>query len=302
MKFRIAELLKCPNHPGLLPRIIKASLSEVFPYSSELRLPFCRSGCGLLGNWFEEISPDLPSANRLNCRRCLGTEIESGEVRCSEDDWNLEIENGILKYSAQTNQIPDEARISPKLGNAISRFLSLNSGDLILVAASIPEDIMDQAGCRNIERVQIEIQPEKLVSKRARSCTNGFGIAHYIAGPTDLRIFREEQFDGVIISTTSKRLVPESINPAQILGLLRPSGKAVLLFEQRINGDSSNELHKEFLSPDVLKAGNFKSFIEHSSAYDALFIEPIRESCANRNNHKGNNKKRVRNSQRGQTG
>jgi hypothetical protein len=234
MKYRLTELLQCPSHPHHLLRVTQTRLSEMFPLSEDIRNPYCRTGCGLLGNWFSEIPSGLPPANRLKCRQCLGMEIEEASLGCLECGWSMNIKDGVLIPGTVVSKSDgaEEEHIPAEAGKIIGRQTNLKSGDLVLVLASMPLAILDRWACTGVEQVRIETQPETIVSHRAKSCAEGHGVVHYITGPINCDIIRPGQFDAIVVSYPSSDLVDSKENLALLPELLRPSGRILMAIKR----------------------------------------------------------------------
>jgi len=282
MKHRLVELLGCPSHPNQMLRVVRACLSEVFPYSGELRIPQCRSACGLLGNWFDEIPMVLPAANRLNCRRCIGTEIESACLVCPECDFALEVCEGVLMPTepapADAQQV--ERHLAYKAAKAIAEFLELSSGDLVLVLAPLPETMLDHLGCSGVEQVRVELRPETVISHRARSCANGHGLAHYIAGPLDSGILRSGQFDAVVLAIPSAHLIDKPECLERVPDLLRPAGRMVLVMEPEAGKLTKSERVKHHLANLPASFQRFEPRLSRIAGNDLLMLGPAREKVS----------------------
>ncbi len=237
MKYRLVELLRCPEHPNTMLRVTGARLSEVFPYSGELSQPVCRSGCGWLGNWFTDIPETLPPHHRFDCRRCMDTEIETAELRCPECGWSLKVVDGVLQgCGSDTCSFEPDVPFNRRAGMLIDKQIALQPGELALVLAPLPGAMLERWSGRGIERLQVELSSEVMLSGRARSCANGQGLVHYLGGPVDLSILRPREFDALILPVPSTRLAgyPEAL--ALIPPLLRQSGRAVLAFGHDSHG------------------------------------------------------------------
>ena len=235
MKYRLVELLKCPSDPDEFLRVAEAQVSEVFPYSGDLRPPVCRAGCGLLGNWFADIPEALPVTHRFDCRRCLGMEIETARIVCPGCGWSLEVSDGVLRpptASPAGDPMP-EGSLPQKIGTLTERLLDLKIGDLALVLAPLPASTLERWGCNGIERLHVELDPETLMAHRARSCANGQGLVHHLAGPMDAAVFRSGRFDAVISLVPPDRLAASQEALGLIPSLLRPAGRILLLFPRQ---------------------------------------------------------------------
>lgn len=174
---------------------------------------------------------------------------------------------------------PDESPISLKIGQTISRLLSPRPGDLALIIAPLPETILDRWGSSGVERVQVDLQAEALISRRARSCANGHGLAHYIEGPLDLDVFRHGQFDQVVISLPSTRLTERTGNLAVVPMLLRSSGRAVLTFSRDGSRANASERIKTYMEnlPGIFEM--FKSKLITVQGEDLLLLEHHEDRC-----------------------
>jgi hypothetical protein len=278
MKYRLVELLRCPTHSNNLLRVTHSNLSEVFPFSGELRLPFCRTGCGLLGNWFSEIPCDLPTMNRFNCRRCLGTEIEKARLQCPQCDFAIDVSNGVIMPGISMEKPPLEERLHIKTANIAMKLLDLKSGDLALTIAPFPESVVEKEGCNGVERVQVELQLETVISRRARSCANGHGLVHFIEGPLNTDILRYGQFDAVAIALPSPRLSDRAENILDLVGLLRPSGKMLLIYNRGESRSKAGRL-EEYLKNLPLIFRSYKAGITPSGLVDLVLLEPADDRC-----------------------
>jgi hypothetical protein len=259
---------------------VEAHLSEMFPYSGDLRNPYCRSGCGLLGNWFADIPAQLPAANRLKCRQCLGIEIEAAQLICPQCSWSMLVEDGVLIPETRNavEERPEEEHLLNDTGQAIGRLLNLNNGDLVLVLAPLSQTVLEQWGCSGIEVVRVELQPQAIVSHRAKSCADGHGVVHYIAGPIKIEILRPGEFDAIVVSMPSDDLADTPANLACLPGLLHLSGRMVLIYHRigpRMPPLKRTRLYLENL-PDSF--AGFKVSLTRSGNLDLLLFEPPDEN------------------------
>ncbi len=242
------ELLRCPSHPEAMLRVKGAHISDVFPYSGELQTPVCRSGCGFLGNWFADIPESLPRPHGMDCRRCLGIEIEKATLACPECDWSREVDDGVLKARVKSNGNSDSETTSPpgKTCAAIEKHLITQPSDLILDFTPMPDYITSKWCSNRIERLQVELNSEILLSGRAKSCATGQGMTHYLEGPLDISILRPGIFDSLIMPVPSDRIADFNENLPMVPGLLRPSGLAILIFPRERSHPRSADarLHK----------------------------------------------------------
>lgn len=232
MKYRLVELLRCPTHPDAMLRVTEASLSDVFPYSGDLQIPVCRSGCAYLGNRFDEVPESLPRQHRFDCRRCLGTEIEKARLTCPECSWSLRVEDGVLHAGAGTSDanLLGEPQIHQRVGSLIEKHLSVEPGGIALILAPLPEALLGKWCSKGIERLHVEVDPEVLQSGRAMSCANGQGMAHFVGGPLDISVLREGMLDGLVMTVPCNRISGFDESFGKAAALLRHSGKAILLY------------------------------------------------------------------------
>jgi len=243
MKYRVIELLKCPKHPESMLRIKNAQLSDVFPFAGKLQVPVCRSGCGFLGNWFADIPESLPPQHRLDCRRCLGTEIETGVLTCPDCDWGFEIKEGILSAEGEKVAVDgiSDLSVRKKVGFQIENLLSLEPGEIILELETLPESLTETWCASGVEQIQVEVDSKSVQDCRARSCTRGLGTIYHFNGPLRLDVFREEILDAVVMANPTGRLQDFDNSLADMLGLLRPSGQALLVYRRDKRGRGSLE-------------------------------------------------------------
>jgi hypothetical protein len=231
MKYRIVELLRCPDHPERMLRVTDAYLSEIFPFSGDLSLPVCRRGCGYLGNWFADIPESLPRTHRIDCRRCMGTEIESAVLTCPVCGWSLIAADGVLQACGDTQcTFADEYALSNRMAGPIEKHLDLHQQQLALVLAPLPDSTVRKWSHEQVERLQVELSSEVMLSGRAKCCANGDGMVHYLGGPLDISILRPEEYDALVATIPTERIAgwPEWF--AQVPSLLRKSGRAVLVY------------------------------------------------------------------------
>jgi len=231
MKYRIVELLRCPDHPERMLRVTDAYLSEIFPYSGELSMPVCRKGCGYLGNWFTDIPESLPRTHRIDCRRCMGTEIESAVLMCPECGWSLNVADGVLQACGDFEcTFADEYALDNKTAGPIEKHLDLHHQQLALVLAPLPDSVVSKWGHEQVERIQVELSSEVMLSGRAKCCANGDEMVHYLGGPLDISILRPAEYDALIATIPTERIArwPEWFG--QVPSLLRKSGRAVLVY------------------------------------------------------------------------
>jgi len=247
MKYRIVELLRCPEHVHAMLRVTDANLSEVFPFSGELSIPLCRSGCGLLGNWLADVPDSLPRIHRLDCRRCLGTEIESGFLECPECGWCLAVVDGVIQACGELEcSFAAEPTLSSRAGKPIQRHLDLHRQELALILAPLPGSVIQKWSREGVERLQVELSAEVMLSGRARCCANGEGMVHYLGGPLEISILRPGEFDAIVAMVPTERIMDSPGWMAGIPELLRPSGRAVLIYPR--------DLHSPRASADRLKS------------------------------------------------
>jgi hypothetical protein len=196
--------------------------------------PYCRTGCGLLGNWFSDVPPQLPVANRLKCRQCLGIEIEEAQVVCPECGWTIAVENGVLMPESSKVALDsrEEEHLPIVTGRTISRLLGLGEGDLVLILAPLPLTVLEKWECSGVEQVRVELQPEAIVSHRAKSCAESRGVAHYIAGPIEASILRPGEFEAIVATVPCADLADTPGNLDLLPTLLRPSGQMILIFQR----------------------------------------------------------------------
>lgn len=253
MKYRLVELLRCPSHPDELLRVMGAQVSEVFPYSGEVYPPVCRAGCGLLGNWFDDIPEQLPATHRFDCRRCLGVEIEAARIVCPQCGRALVVSNGVLQPAevASTENVAQAGTVSPRTAGLIDRLLGLKVGELALVLAPLPPSTLERWGSSGVERLQVELDAETVYAARARSCANGQGLAHHLAGPVDAEALRPGQYDAIVSPVPPDRFSRFAEALGLLPSLLRPSGRALLMFP-RLRGERGSgavrlDRHRESL-------------------------------------------------------
>jgi uncharacterized protein YbaR (Trm112 family) len=288
MKYRLIELLKCPEHPELMPRAVSVRLSDVFPYSGDIEFPFCKTGCGLLGNWFSEIPVNLPAANRMNCRRCFGTEIEMATIECPGCGRNLRVEDGVLvgteKQGAETQA---EIALPLKTQRMIDKLLNPVSGDVILLLAPISNSVLRHWADEDIERVHVEPTSESMLTCRARSCADGEGLQHYIAGPLDLKHLRPKMFDCVVMTIPSHSIQEPSKALDLVPGILRQSGRALLIFTEPVPKLKRSELVKHLLGllPDSFR--EFEAVAAQSPSGYLLLLQPHPMRLAGRSGYLG---------------
>lgn len=234
MKYRLVELLKCPSHPDLMLRVVRAHISDVFPCSGEYSVPICRSGCGYLSNWFTDIPESLPPSHRFDCRRCMGTEIDSAILTCPECRWFLKIEDGVIQTSLKTGsgEVSTEPEFNRKVSSRLEKTLQLKLGDIIFSLISLPDSLNDSWGSMGVERLQVELSNELLAAGRAKSCADGQGMVHFLGGPLDLAILRPGSLDGIVIQIPTERIADYPDSLGSIPDLLRPSGRAILIVEK----------------------------------------------------------------------
>jgi len=275
MKYRLVELLRCPAHPRAMLRVTGARVSEVFPYSGQLQVPVCRTGCGYLANWFIEIPATLPISHRLDCRRCMGTEIETAELTCPECQWSLKVVDGVIRASGGCEKEPEEEAPLPQgIGGPIDRYLDPQPGEVALILASLPESTLAKWSSRGVERLQVELNPEVMVAGRARCCANGQGMVHYIGGPLDISIFRPGEFDALVVQVPSERVSAFDQALEQIPALLRPSGKAVLVYPHEAAGSHGADDRRERLIRDLPKAfDGLTTRVARATGIDLVMVE-----------------------------
>jgi len=278
MKYRLVELLACPEHPDELLRVMGATISEMFPCSDDFQIPLCSIGCGYLGNWFIDIPASLPEHHRLDCRRCLGNEIESATLDCPICGRVLEIADGVLL--SPDPEPSDDFELPPinqKIFNIIEKKISLKPGELVLGLAGIPDSVIEKWCSLGIESLLIENDLSRIIAKHARTCTSGAALTHLINGPVDPGILRDEMFDVLVmtIPITTLSGTPGSIEI--IPPLLRKSGRAVVLFPRaasRLKSDEDRKWMYEASIPEGF-AGYTRSLF-HVGDYDVMILKPGR--------------------------
>ncbi len=278
VKYRLIELLRCPEHPQEILRVTSAHVSEVFPCAFDIQAPICRSGCGLMGNWFSDIPQNLPSSHRLDCRRCFGMEIETAELTCPECGWSLEVEGGVLGPNGTKGpgSSEPETELPTKVGLRAEKLLDLHTGDLTLLLASMPEAVFERWGGQGIERLHVEMHPETLAAHRARACAHGQGLAYYLAGPMDISVFRPGQFDSVITMFPTDKLASIEDTLENLPALMRPSGRILMIFDKKRKGSSTSA--KEFLESHPEAFGSYRHKVESHRDFDLLLLEPSEPS------------------------
>lgn len=274
MKYRLIELLRCPDHPDAMLRVTSAHVSEIFPCAGNVRTPFCRSGCGLMSNWFADIPQNLPQAHRLDCRRCLGMEIETAALTCPECGSELKVKDGVLTgHTGAESCESDPAPGYPvAIGKLVDKLLNLQPGDITVVLAPLPEETEKTWGESGIERLHIETHTETLLANRARSCANGEGMVHYLGGPLDIDVLRPGQFDAILaaIPTVCFANLPESLD--SVPALLRPSGRMLLFFQKEKNRSRAGPEKYLARLPEVFR--KFERRLESTREIDLLLLTP----------------------------
>jgi hypothetical protein len=253
-------------------RVTDASLSDIFPFSGDIRIPACRSGCGMLGNWFSQIPETLPPHHRFDCRRCFGTEIESGFLTCPECDWKIQIRDGVLEAGDGNPGARAGQDLNAKVTAAVEKFLDLQPGEIALILAELPESSLNKWCDKNVERLQVEISEEELLSERAISCANGLGMAHFISGPLNLSVIRPDMLDAIILSMSSELIAGGKESLGHIPAMLRPSGRALLIYtrdREKING--ANRLDK-YLSGLPEQFRGLDAQLEETAGYDLVIF------------------------------
>jgi hypothetical protein len=279
LKYRLIELLQCPEHPEAMFRVISARISEIFPCAVELHTPYCRAGCGLLGNWFTEIPQNLPQSHRIDCRRCLGMEIETATLSCPVCDAGIRVESGVLLGQDNGGQAgPVEAleKLPAKTGAIIERLLDLQPADMAVILAPVPDETDRKWSESGVERLFVETDHEALFSHRARTCANGEGFTHYLAGPIDISLVRPGQYDAIIALIPTDRWKDSPGSLESMPSLLRPSGRMLLLFEK----DRGNHRHDPGGHVETLPASfhGYDRTAESTREHDLVLLTPPRPS------------------------
>jgi hypothetical protein len=276
MKYRLVEMLRCPAHPDLMLRVTGTHLAELFPYGGDVQVPVCRAGCGLLGNWFKDIPESLPTHHRFDCRKCLGTEIETATLRCPDCDWSVQVIDGVLQTYI-TNGEPEiraEEPLNRKVGPPIEKHLSLQSGEIVLVLAPIP-DSMEKKWCNlGVERLRVEVNPEVLHSGRAIACANGQGLSHYLGGPFDTSILRANSLDAIVMPVPTDRVADFTDTLSRLPELLKPSGRAILTYARDPENRKSSKGRHELIMVKLPKSYNhLESHLIEANGTDLLLIK-----------------------------
>jgi len=276
MKYRIVELLKCPDHPESMLRITGVQVSDVFPYPGTLPSPVCRSGCGFLGNWFTEIPDSLPPHHRLDCRRCLGIDIEQGELVCPKCDWRLSITDGILNTGDGGLCVPfkPEVGLKKRAAAQVDKLLSPQRGELVLEFETLPETLVESWCSSGIEQIQVRCNEESIQDSRARSCARGFCTIYQFNGPLRLEFLRREILDAVIVRVPTLDILDFDTSIGNLLSRLKPSGHALLIYK-RGKSDRGNlsDRHESILEnlPDVFR--KFRTSLTEAYGFYFLHVE-----------------------------
>ncbi|HDS30945.1 MAG TPA: hypothetical protein ENN67_07885 [Firmicutes bacterium] len=248
-------------------RVVSPYISEIFPCATEIQSPYCRAGCGLMGNWFTEIPQTLPAGHRIDCRRCLGMEIDSARLECPECGTIIKIESGVLMSGNDTGNDETATRKNSmhlKTGNLVAKILNLQPSEIALILTAIPHETDSALSGNGVERVFIDTVRGRLFSHRAKACAMGEGFAHYLAGPFNCDFLRPAQYDAIVSTVPTDSCDGGDKICDQIPLWLRPSGRILLMYPK--SNTDRRELNEKLGSlPDTF--ADFKYSLESGKDY-----------------------------------
>jgi len=167
-----------------------------------------------------------------------------------------------------------EIPLDKKVGPPIEKSLSLQSGEIVLILATLP-DTMVQKWCNiGIERLRVEVDPDILHSGRALACANGQGLSHYLGGPLDTAILRSNSFDAVVMPVPTDRVADFDDALFRLPDLLKPSGRAVLTYSRDPDNKKSPQGRHELMMVKLPESfSHLKSRLIEANNTDLLLIE-----------------------------